>query len=236
MLRRLGILLGREGLQVNHKRLYRIYAKEGLAVRKKRRRRVSTAPRQQIAKAQRPMEGWSMDFMADNLADGRSIRLLNVVDDVSKACIAMEVDFSMPSRRVSRVLDRAMQTWGKPSFIRVDNGPEFTSKALDAWAYTQGIQLEFIQPGKPTQNGFVESFNGRVREECLNQHWFRTLDEARRVLASWREDYNHERPHTSLDGMAPIEFLHGEEKALGPSPLRPLPLHVGGIPKIPTNL
>ncbi len=233
--RRLGILLGREGLKVNHKRLYRIYAKEGLAVRKKRKRRVSTAPRQQIAKAEKPLDGWSMDFMTDGLSNGRAIRLFNVVDDVSKVSVAIEVDFSMPSRRVCRLLDQAIEEWGKPNFIRADNGPEFRSKALDAWAYQRGILLEFIDPGRPTQNGFIESFNGRVREECLNLHWFESLGDARKKLAAWRTDYNHVRPHTSLGGLAPLQFLHAEGKALGPCPQRPMPLQPKSGPLQPLN-
>ena len=169
---RIHVLLRREGFSVNRKRTYRIYREENLQVRRKRRKRVAAAPREAMPIPERPNERWSMDFMSDCLADGRSIRLFNVIDDCTRMSVAMEVDLSLPAERVCRVLDRAAARRGWPKAIVVDNGPEFTSKALDQWAWERGIHLHFIQPGKPVQNAFVESFNGSVRSECLNQNWF----------------------------------------------------------------
>ena len=147
-----------------------------------------------------------MDFVSDQLSDGRTIRVLTIVDEYSKVCPALEVDTSLSGVRVGRALDRAIELYGKPKLIVMDNGPEFTSKALDQWAYSRGVQLHWIAPGKPTQNGFCESFNGRLRDECLNDHYFTGLDDARRKIEAWREDYNRVRPHTSLDGLTPEEF------------------------------
>ncbi len=147
-----------------------------------------------------------MDFVSDTLADGRTLRALNVVDDCTRTCVAIEVDVSLPGERVCRTLDRAAARYGWPEVIVMDNGPEFTGKALDQWAYERGVKLYFIQPGKPVQNAFAESFNGRFRDECLNENWFVSLGHARRVIADWRSDYNNQRPHSSLGGLAPAEF------------------------------
>ena len=149
---------------------------------------------------------WSMDFVSDTLADGRSLRTLNVVDDCTRTCVAIEVDVSLPGERVCRTLDRAAAKYGWPEAIVMDNGPEFTGKALDQWAYERGVRLHFIQPGKPVQNAFVESFNGKVRDECLNQTWFTGLGHARDIVAAWQQDYNDVRPHRSLGGMTPAEY------------------------------
>lgn len=186
---RLHILLRREGFEQNHKLTYRIYREEKLQVRRKRRKRVASAPREQMEIPTKPHQRWSMDFMSDSLADGRCYRVFNVVDDCSRVAVAMEVDLSMSGERVGRILDRAAARYGWPSTIVMDNGPEFTSKALDQWAFERGVQLHFIQPGKPQQNAFCESFNGKVRDECLNLSWFTSLDDARRVIAEWRDDY-----------------------------------------------
>jgi putative transposase len=151
-------------------------------------------------------ERWSMDFMADSLATGRGFRTLNVVDDFTRECLAIEVDTALSGERVARVLDRLLEKRGKPVAVVSDNGPEFISRAVDAWAYTRGVELRFIRPGKPIENCFVESFNGKFRDECLNQHWFTDLRDARRTIEEWRLDYNQVRPHSSLGNLAPQQF------------------------------
>lgn len=166
--RRLHALLVREGWPVNHKRVYRLYSELGLAVRRKRRHRVAQANRQPRIVPDQADEQWSMDFMSDRLADGRGFRVLNVVDDATRECLAMEVDTSLSGHRVTQVLDRIASTRQLPQRMVLDNGPEFTSRALDLWASRHGVELRFIRPGKPTENAFVESFNGRVRDECLS--------------------------------------------------------------------
>ena len=204
--RRLHILLVREGWPVNHKRIYRMYTERELKIRKKPRKRASMAPREAIPSPSRPHERWSMDFMSDCLNDGRCVRTLNVVDDFTRICPVIEVDTSLPGERVILALEKSGEVYGLPRTIVVDNGPEFTSKALDQWAYEQGITLHFIQPGKPVQNAYVESFNGRFRDECLNQHCFPSLRAARSIIEDWRNDYNQTRPHTSLGKLTPTEF------------------------------
>lgn len=205
--RRLGVLLRREGMVVNHKRIFRVYREERLTVRQRRRRRIATPRAPRPAPPTAPLMRWSMDFMRDTLADGRVFRLLNIVDDFSRECMAIEVDTSLPGQRVARVLDKLALTVGLPKELVVDNGPEFTGSHLDEWASRRGVVLTFIRPGKPVENAFIESFNGRVRDECLNESWFTSLHDARRILADWRHDYNAERPHTSLGGISPHEFL-----------------------------
>jgi putative transposase len=199
-------LLRREGWAVNKKRVYRLYRAAGLTVRRRGRRkmRVVRAPRPMAVS--HPNERWSMDFVHDYLVDGRRYRTLNIVDAFTRECLAIEVDFSLPSARVVRVLDKLIWEYGLPESIRVDNGPEFISKALDVWTDQHGVKLDFIQPGKPMQNGHVESFNGRFREECLSQNHFPTLARARGEIAIWRNHYNCERPHSSLDARTPKEF------------------------------
>lgn len=199
-------LLRREGWAVNKKRVYRLYRAAGLTVRRRARRKL------RVMRAPRPMtvssanERWSMDFVHDYLAEGRRYRTLNVIDAFTRECLAIEVDFSLPSARVVRVLDKLIWEYGLPASIRVDNGPEFISKALDLWAAQHGVKLDFIQPGKPMQNGHVESFNGRFRDECLSQNHFPTLARARAEIEIWRAHYNCERPHGSLDARTPKEF------------------------------
>jgi putative transposase len=204
--RRLHILLEREGLAVNHKRVHRIYQAAGLQVRRRRRKRLTRAERIPLPTASRPLERWSMDFTADTLADGRNFRTLNIVDDYTRECIAIEVDRSLPGLRVTRVLDRVHAAIGLPQTIVVDNGPEFTGRTLDAWAYARGVTLRFIRPGKPIENAYVESFNGKFRDECLNEHWFVSLADAKAVIEAWRVDYNTVRPHSSLAGRTPSQF------------------------------
>jgi putative transposase len=215
--RRLHVLLRREGWRVNHKRVYRLYREEGLGIRVKRRKKLASAPRVLPPPAQRPHERWSVDFLTDSLLDGRRFRVLTIVDNVSRVSPAIEVGVSLTSERVVGVLERLKRTTGTPARIAVDNGPEFISKALDAWAYQNGVQLEFSRPGKPTDNAFAESFNGRFRDECLNQHWFASLEEVRQTVEGWRIEYNTERPHRALGQQTPAawEAAWTPEKALG---------------------
>ena len=209
--RRLHVLLVREGWLVNHKRIQRMYREERLMVRRKKRKRVAAMPRKRRELPSRANERWSMDFTSDSLATGRSFRTLNVVDDFTRECVAIEVDTSVSGERVGRVLDRVIKCRGVPSTVVVDNGPEFTSRALDAWAYRRGIQLDFIRPGKPVENCFVESFNGKFRDECLSAHWFTDLRDARRKIEVWRQDYNRVRPHQSLGDIPPREYAMQHE-------------------------
>jgi putative transposase len=203
--KRLHVLLRREGFLVNHKRVYRLYRREGLMVKRRKRKRVAL-PRMPLPMPSGPNERWSMDFVTDTLADGRLIRTLNIVDDFTRECRAIEVDTSLPGLRVARVLERLRVEHGLPKAIVVDNGPEFSGRLLDAWAYQRGVKLHFIQPGKPIQNAFVESFNARFRDECLNEHWFMGLTDARERIEGWRQDYNTERPHRSLGQLTPEEY------------------------------
>lgn len=204
--RRIHIMLRREGWPVNVKRVHRLYRAADLSVRKRRRKRIGPTERSMPLIAHAVNQTWSMDFVHDGLSDGRRIRCLAIVDDFSKESVAIEVDTSLSGSRVARVLDQLAAQRGLPPVIRVDNGPEFTSLALDAWAYRNGVKLAFIQPGKPTQNAYIESFNGRFRDECLNDNWFSTLHEAKARIAAWRKDYNHSRPHSALGYLTPIEF------------------------------
>jgi len=204
--RRLTVLLRREGLVINAKRVYRLYREAGLAVRRRRRKRVSRPRGEGRTVLDRANARWSMDFMADTLASGRTFRTLNVVDDYTRECLAIEVDTSLGGRRVTRVLERLVRQRGMPGCVVADNGPEFTGRAVDEWAYGRGLRLEFIDPGRPTQNAYVESFNGKFRDECLNEHWFVSVADARATIEAWREVYNRERPHSSLGYETPQAF------------------------------
>lgn len=204
--RRLHALLRREGRRVNRKRVYRLYKAAGLAVRRRSRRKLRASRPAPVGVVTRPNERWSMDFVHDHLVDHRRLRTLNVVDAFTRECLAIEVDTSLPSARVISVLDRLVWLYGLPDSLRVDNGPEFISYALDAWADRHGVKLDFIQPGKPTQNAHVESFNGRFRDECLAQAHFPTLARARVEIELWRVDYNCERPHSALGYKTPKAF------------------------------
>ena len=203
--RRLHALLERRGHEVNVKRVYRLYAEEGLAVRRRKRKRL-VRDRALEPRLIRPNQEWAMDFIVDGLATGRMVRILSVVDAYTRECLALEADTSLGSGRVTRVLERLIGERGRPENLRSDNGPEFTSRRMLGWAEDWKVGLVHIQPGKPMQNGHVESFHGRLRDECLNASWFRTLNDVRSTLASWRREYNCERPHSSLDYRTPEEF------------------------------
>jgi len=196
--RRLYVLLTREFGSINRKRVQRLYRLEGLALRRRARKRVARTPRGASAPLWRPGEAWAMDFMQDVLADGRRFRVLNVLDIVTRECLAIEVDTSLPSRRVVRLLDHLIHWHGAPKQITLDNGPEFTAQALDVWAYQRQVTLDFIEPGRPMQNGHLESFNGKFRDECLNIHWFRSLADARQIP-------DHRRLEAELQHRAPAQ-------------------------------
>ncbi len=217
--RRLHVLLTREGWQVNHKRVYRIYREEGLMVRKRTHKRVARE-RLPATVPVGPDQRWSLDFVSDALHWGRKIRMLTVVDAFTRESLAIEVDTSLSGVRVARVLDQIIDRRGAaPEEITLDNGPELTSRALDQWAYERGVRLRFIEPGKPVQNAYIESFNGRLRDECLNEHWFQSLSHARSVVEQWRIDYNRYRPHSSLGYLSPEEFRADWTTRLAPARL-----------------
>ncbi len=199
-------LLRREGHLINHKRTERLYREEGLSLRLKKRKKCISHLRVVMDRPERINQHWSMDFVSDGLFNGRRFRVLTVIDDLSRECPVLEVDHSLTGQRVTRVLDRIAVTRGLPEVITVDNGPEFISKALDLWAYENSVKLRFIQPGKPVQNAYIESFNGKFRNECLNDNVFVSLHSAQKIIEAWRQDYNSERPHSSLNDMTPEEF------------------------------
>jgi putative transposase len=202
--------LRREGWEVNRKRVYRLYREAGLAVRRRKRKRIGAFERKPLPKPTAANVSWSMDFVADGLIGGRRLRCLTIVDDCTRECLAIEVDTSITGLRVQTVLDRLAESRALPRSITVDNGPEFDGKVLDQWAYRTGVQLSFIRPGKPNENAYIESFNGKFRDECLNEHWFISLAHARRVIEAWRIEYNTERPHSSLGNRTPEEFARGK--------------------------
>ena len=204
--RRLLFFVRKAGHLVNHKRLFRLYRAEGLALPRKRPRKKLWMRQAPLTPAERPMQRWSMDFEMDFLGSGRRFRSFNIVDDCSRECPGLLVDTSIGGVRVTRFLDELAETHGLPGTIVIDNGSEFTSRTFLAWAEKRGITLHFIDPGKPNQNAFIESFNGSFRDECLNGHWFTTLEDARRSIEEWRIDYNKVRPHSSLNNLTPAEF------------------------------
>lgn len=204
--RRVYLRLRREGWEVNRKRVYRLYREAGLAVRRRKRKRIGPFERRPLPKPTAANLSWSMDFVADGLIGGRRLRCLTIVDDCTRECLAIEVDTSITGVRVQGVLDRLADTRGLPQSITVDNGPEFDGQVLDKWAYRSGVRLSFIRPGKPNENAYIESFNGKFRDECLNEHWFISLSHARSIIEAWRTEYNTERPHSSLGNQTPEEF------------------------------
>lgn len=205
--RRLHILLRREGWEVNWKKLYRLYKEEKLTVRKRGGRKRALGTRAPMALPQDKNQRWSLDFVSDTLVDGRRFRILCVIDDFSRECLATVVDNSISGTRVARELDAIAERRGYPCMVVSDNGTELTSNAMLKWQQDRQVEWHYIAPGKPMQNGFVESFNGRLRDECLNEHLFASLPTARNMIEDWRIDYNTERPHTSLDGLTPHEFV-----------------------------
>lgn len=205
--RQIHSLLRLSGVLVNHKKVYRIYSEEGLKVRRRLRRKLSFI-RTPASVPTAPNERWSMDFMYDRLTDGRTFRVFNVIDDFSREGLAIEADTSISSQRVIHVLERIGMFRGSlPKSIVMDNGPEFRSQAIFAWTQQNAVHPDFIQPGKPTQNCFIESFNGRLRDECLNENLFFNLNHAREILTKWLDDYNEVRPHSSLGGIPPSKYL-----------------------------
>lgn len=213
--RRVHVLLRREGWKVNLKRVHRLYRDEGLSLRsKKPKRRRSASPRIERPAGRVPNERWSMDFMSDALADGRKLRVLTVLDTCTRECVALEVAANFGGQKVADVLTRVGVRRGLPTTITVDNGTEFTSRALDHWAYRNKLKLDYTRPGKPTDNGFIESFNARFRSECLSQHYFSSVEDARGVLDAWRDDYNHQRPHSALGQRTPAEVGASAREAM----------------------
>lgn len=209
--RRLHILLAREGWLINHKRVYRLYTEEGLTMRRKRpkRRFVSSTVREKRPNVHSKNQCWSMDFVADQLVDGRRLRVLTIVDNFTRESLGLYAAQNIKGDDVVRVLDGIIANRGKPSRIQVDNGSEFTSRSMDLWAYLNKVKLDFSRPGKPTDNAFIESFNGKFRAECLNENWFLSLADARDKIASWRDEYNCHRPHSSLGNLTPVKFAEG---------------------------
>lgn len=210
--RRLHVMLRREGWRVNHKRVYRLYRDEGLGLRRKPpRRRVACARRELRPTTEAKNECWSMDFVSDQLFDGRRLRVLTIVDNHTRESLALHVGQRIRGIEVVSVLERITKQHGFPKRIQVDNGPEFISKDLDRWAYWNRVELDFSRPGKPTDNAMVEAFNSRFRQECLNEHWFMSLVDAEAKIEAWRQEYNHDRPHSSLGYMSPVEFAGQSE-------------------------
>lgn len=214
--RRLTVLLRREGWRVNAKRVYRLYDEENLKVRSVERKKIARRQRVPQGQAAKPDDCWSADFVSDKLVDGRPIRVLTVVDQFTRECIWLEVDRAMNGPKVVAALNQAIAERGaRPRSLTLDNGSEFAGRAMELWAIESGVQLCFIRPGRPVENGFIESFNGRLRDECLNVEWLVSLADARQKLALWRHHYNQQRPHSSLDDRTPAAFaeLHRDHRA-----------------------
>ena len=214
-IQRLQVLLRREGWKDNHKRVYRIYCEEGLNLRRKKNKRIKSA------RNRKPTDGtssslhecWSMDFMSDALFDGKRFRLLTLDDNYSRKCLAIQAGISIKGETVTEILKNiTFEEQSIPKRIKIDNGPEFISKELDKWAYEKNIELDFSRPGKPTDNAFIESFNGSLRDECLNVNWFLSLQDAQEKLNAWKLDYNDYRPHSSLGNLTPNEFIEMQAK------------------------
>ena len=204
--RRIHDLLRPRFPSVNHKKVYRLYSSADLAVKQRKKAKRPSNDRQPLRAAQTLNAVWSMDFVSDSLVNGRRLKCLTVADDFSHECIDIPVDYGMSGQYVTRILDQAALFRGYPGAVRTDNGPEFTSRAFMGWCQTHGIAHLLIEPGKPMQNGYIESFNGKFRDECLNDHWFETLDQARAIITAWRGDYNEVRPHSSCGRIPPAQF------------------------------
>ncbi len=209
-------ILRRVGFRDNRKRVYRIYREEGLHVKQRKKKRTAKWRGEKLSAPSHINARWSMDFVHDATARGQKIRLLNIIDDCTRRCLRIEVDTSLSGERVARTLDQLIELHGKPRSLLMDNGPEFTGKRLDEWAYRNKVRLQFIEPGKPSQNGYVESFNGTLRNECLNENWFISVAEARMITERWRRKYNEVRPHSSLGYLTPEEFAEYLRSAIPP--------------------
>ncbi len=207
--RRLHDKLIAQGWTINHKKVHRLYREEELGLRIRRRKSRACRLRQAPPPPERPNDNWAADFMSDQLEDGSRFRVFNVLDIASRKALATEVSTSFPAAHVTVLLDLLMAKHGKPKVLTLDNGTEFTSRHFDAWACRHKIQLDFIRPGRPMENGYIESFNGKFRDECLSLHWFHDLDEARRIIEDWRWGYNHTRAHSSLGRRTPAVYLAG---------------------------
>jgi putative transposase len=216
--RRLTVLLKREGWRVNAKRVYRLYTEEGLTVRTKYRKKTASRSRVQQGLATAPNQRWSMDFVSDRLVDDRWFRVLTVVDQFTREWLLLYGDRALSGEKVTAELERVVRERGVPTSITVDNGSEFASRAMDVWAYGHGISLDFIRPGKPVENGYIESFNGRLRDECLNVSLFFSLEDAREKLEQWRQDYNRARPHSSLADQTPAAFAAAWSRSASSDP------------------
>ncbi len=212
--RRIAVLLRRQGWKVNTKRVYRLYRQEGLQVRTTKRGKRAAHTRVPLPQPVRPNQHWSMDFVSDRLADGRWFRILTIIDQYTRECLCVYADRSQTGEKVVQHMKRLVSLRGAPESITTDNGSEFAGQAMDAWAHQQGVQLDFIRPGRPVQNGYIESFNGRLRDECLNGEIFFNLADAREKLERWRRDYNQKRPHSALADRTPEEF----KRSLGNGP------------------
>lgn len=210
--RRLYELLRREGWKVNHKKVHRLYVNLGLQVRIKRKIRRASLARVPIGRPENINERWSMDFMMDVLDNGRRFRIFTIIDHFSRECPLLAADYSLTAQKVASYLDQLALTRGLPKVITVDNGTEFISRAMDGWAYRHGVKLDFIRPGKPVDNAIIESFNGKLRDECLNTHVFSGLEDVRQKLECWRRDYNTQRPHSSIGNLSPTEFVRQQNK------------------------
>jgi putative transposase len=198
--------LRQSGQRVNHKRVERLYALEKLQVRRRRRKKIPLSERQPLVRPEAANEVWSIDFLFDRIASGRTLKCLAIVDDATTESVAVVAEHSMGGNHLTRVLDQICYQRGWPAVIRSDNGPEFVGKAMLNWAHRNGVTLRPIEPGKPNQNAYIESFNGRLRDECLNEHWFTSLEHARAIIEAWRREYNEERPKKSLGGLTPAQY------------------------------
>ncbi len=207
-------IIRRDGFKDNYKRVERLYAQMGLSIRKRRKKKIRDHLRLVLPEPQKPNHIWSMDFVSESLYDHRKFRCFNIVDDFTRENIVIHPDRSIKSEKLVGIFNKLKITRGLPKMIVCDNGPEFISQNLDIWAYQNKVELKFIQPGKPTQNAYIESFNGKFRDECLNQHWFLNLEEARQEIEAWRKDYNENRPHSSLRYKTPNEFAKEYEMKL----------------------
>lgn len=208
---RIYVRLRREGWTVNHKTVERLYREEGLSLRRRARKKATAVPRVALPPPNQLGRCYAMDFVHDRLATGRRFKCLTMIDLCSKEVPVIEADNFIGGERVCRILDRLFTGRPLPETVILDNGPEFSGMALDAWAGQHGVQLHFIQPGKPIQNAFIESFNGKFRDECLNEHWFLTVLEAQVVIEAWRQEYNEERTHSAIGNMTPMEFIHNHQ-------------------------